>query len=456
LPAADGCGSGPVPAGPPFRVKAGLAAILTSLLRWFRFRRVAVNSPRATLPNGGEVGLFTGSRDFTRIKRDITAMQAAIREQGLDGWLLFDLHARNDVAAQLIGLGDMSRRFFVLVPAQGDPVAVIHGIEQAPWDNWPWQKKVYVGWQQLGTTLRDTLSGVKRVAMEYSPNAGVPANDLVPAGIVELVRSAGVEVVSSGDLVTRFYAIWSPEQVRSHYKAAAALAQVANATFHRLAQAVGKDERINEMQVRDWVVEDLQRHGVSFDADAIAATGLNAADPHYSPQNGGAVFKRGDLVLIDLWTKESDEMVYADQTWMGYLGNTVPQRAADVFAIIRDARDAAVDFLQKAWQEGRTPKGGEVDDVTRGVIERAGYGEYFIHRTGHSIDRAIHGMGPNIDNLETNETRLLIPGVGFSIEPGVYIKGDMGLRTEIDVYMSEKGPDVTTPKPQRDITALLA
>jgi Xaa-Pro aminopeptidase len=402
------------------------------------------------------VGLFTGSRDFTRIKRDITAMQAAIREQGLDGWLLFDLHARNDVAAQLIGLGDMSRRFFVLVPAQGDPVAVIHGIEQAPWDNWPWQKKVYVGWQQLGTTLRDTLSGVKRVAMEYSPNAGVPANDLVPAGIVELVRSAGVEVVSSGDLVTRFYAIWSPEQVRSHYKAAAALAQVANATFHRLAQAVGKDERINEMQVRDWVVEDLQRHGVSFDADAIAATGLNAADPHYSPQNGGAVFKRGDLVLIDLWTKESDEMVYADQTWMGYLGNTVPQRAADVFAIIRDARDAAVDFLQKAWQEGRTPKGGEVDDVTRGVIERAGYGEYFIHRTGHSIDRAIHGMGPNIDNLETNETRLLIPGVGFSIEPGVYIKGDMGLRTEIDVYMSEKGPDVTTPKPQRDITALLA
>ena len=402
------------------------------------------------------MGLFTGSRDFTRIRRDIDAMQSAVREQGLDGWLLFDLHARNDVAAQLIGLGDMSRRFFVLVPAHGEPIAVIHGIEQAPWDNWPWQKKVYVGWQQLGTTLRETLGGLKRVAMEYSPNAAVPANDLVPAGIVELVRSTGVEVVSSGDLVTRFYAIWSPEQVKSHYTAAAVLAQVANATFHKLAQAVGRNESINEMQVRDWVVEDLQRHGVSVDGDAIAATGLNAADPHYSPQNGGAVFKRGDLVLIDLWTKESDEMVFADQTWMGYLGKEVPKRAADVFAVIRDARDAAVDFLQKAWQEGRTPMGGEIDDVTRGVIDRAGFGEYFIHRTGHSIDRAVHGMGPNIDNLETNETRLLVPGVGFSIEPGIYMKGDMGLRTEIDVYMSEKGPDVTTPNPQRDIIALMA
>ncbi|HUF51455.1 MAG TPA: M24 family metallopeptidase [Longimicrobiales bacterium] len=401
------------------------------------------------------MALFTGSREFTRIRRDIDAMQAAVRAAGLDGWLLYDLHARNDVTTHLIGLGDMSRRFFVLVPAQGDPIAIIHGIEQAPWDQWPWQKRVYVGWQQLGTVLRETLGGLSRVAMEYSPMAAVPAMDLIPAGIVELVRSTGVDVVSSGDLVTRFYAIWTPEQLRSHHTAAAALAQVAHASFIRLARAVEDGERVTEVQVRAWVIDDLQAHGAAAGADAIAATGLNAADPHYSPQNGGAVFERGDLVLLDLWTKEAEDMVYADQTWMAYLGTDVPARAAALFAVIRDARDAAVEFVDRAWQEGRTLAGGAVDDVTRRVVSDAGYGDYFIHRTGHSIDRAVHGMGPNIDNLETNETRLLVPGVGFSIEPGIYISGDIGMRTEIDVYMGEGGPEVTTPRPQSEITALM-
>jgi Xaa-Pro dipeptidase len=274
--------------------------------------------------------------------------------------------------------------------------------------------------------------------------------------VVELVRSTGADVVSSGDLVTRFYSCWTPEQVRSHYTTAALIAQVAQAAFTRLARAVTAGERINEDLFRAWVLEDMEAHGVGVGADCIGATGLNAADPHYSPRAGGATFTRGDIVLLDLWSKQAEDMVYADQTWMAYLGPRVPDRAAQLFSVIRDARDAAVELLESAWREGRTLEGREVDDVTRRVVVEAGYGEWFIHRTGHSIDRAIHGMGPNIDNLETRETRRLIPGVGFSIEPGIYIPGEIGLRTEINVHIGADGPDVTTPDPQREIEALLA
>jgi Xaa-Pro dipeptidase len=400
--------------------------------------------------------MFTGSREFTRIRRDVAEIQAAVRAAGLDGWLLYDLHARNDVAAKLIGLGDMSRRFFVLVPAEGDPVAIIHGIEQAPWEQWPWRRRVYVGWQELGTALQDTLAGCRRVAMEYSPNAAVPAIDLVPGGIIELVRANGVEIVSSGDLVSRFYSCWTPEQLQAHYAASSALAQIAEGTFARLAHAVQHDESVNEAQMREWVLSDMDRHGVGVGADCIAATGLNAADPHYSPQNGGATFKRGDVVLLDLWSKQSEDAAYADQTWMAYLGAEVPDRAARLFAVIRDARDAAVEFLHKAWAEGRQLEGRHVDDVTRRVITDAGHGAFFIHRTGHSIDTATHGMGPNMDNLETHETRRIIPGVGFSIEPGLYMPGEIGMRTEINVYVGEHGPEVTTPSPQHDMQPLLA
>jgi Xaa-Pro dipeptidase len=400
--------------------------------------------------------MFSGSREFTQVRRDITEMQAAVRAAGLDGWLLYDLHARNDVAARLIGLGDLTRRFFVLIPAAGEPVAVIHGIEQAPWEQWPWRRRVYVGWQELSTTLRDTLRGLSRVAMEYSPNAAVPAIDLVPGGIIELVRSAGVEVVSSGDLVTRFYSCWTPDQVKSHLAASAVLARIAETTFTRLGQAVAHGERVNEQDMRAWVLADMVTHGVDVGADCIAATGLSAADPHYAPQSGGVTFKPGDLVLLDLWSRQSAEAVFADQTWMAYLGGDVPERAAKLFAVIRDARDAAVEFLQSAWSEGRTIEGRHVDDVTRRVITDAGYGAFFIHRTGHSIDRATHGMGPNMDNLETHETRRIIQGVGFSIEPGLYIRGEIGMRTEINVYVGEDGPVVTTPSPQHEIQPLLA
>lgn len=401
------------------------------------------------------MGGKAGPRDFVRIKAELAEMQAAIRAAQLGGWLLYDLHARNDVAANLVGMGDLSRRFFVLVPAEGEPVAVIHGIEQAPWDAWPWQKRVYVGWHELGSTLSETLAGVGTVAMEFSENSAVPAVDLIPAGIVELVRSVGVTVVSSGDLITRFYAVWSEAQLKSHRTGSAVLAQVAHTTFQRIAQAVSDGIPVSEVEARHWVLDELAQRGFGTGADTIVATGLNAADPHYAPQGGGAQFKRGDVILLDLWSKESEAMVYSDQTWMAYLGGSVPERAASLFAVIRDARDAAVEFLQAQWAAGNAIRGGEVDDVARNVVREAGYAEYFIHRTGHSIDRSTHGMGPNIDNYETHETRRIIPGVGFSIEPGIYIPGEIGLRTEINVYAGEGGIEVTTPDPQHEMLALL-
>lgn len=396
-----------------------------------------------------------GPSEFLRLKRDLIRIQEALRGAGLAGWLLYDLHARNAVTARLTELGDLSRRYFVMLPAQGDPHAIVHAIEEGPWANWPWTRERYVGWRQLEETLRTRLAG-QRLAMEISENDNVPAMDLVPSGVIELVRKCGAQVVSSGELVTRFHSCWSPEDLASHRRSSAILVQVAHATFQRIARAVAAGETVTETGAQSWVVDDLTARGAAVGAGCIVAGTLGAADPHYAPVGLGAPLRRGDLVLLDLWGKEREDSVYADQTWMAYLGPTVPERARDLFAIIRDARDAGVQFLKDAWQARRPVQGREVDDVTRGVITDRGYGDAFIHRTGHSIDQAIHGMGPNIDNLETHETRVLIPGVGFSIEPGIYLKGEIGLRTEIDVFMGNNGPEVTVPAPQTEILAALA
>ena len=390
---------------------------------------------------------------FVFLQRELGRIQDGLREAGLDGWLLYDLHARNSVSSRLTELGDMTRRYFVYLPAQGDPRAIVHGIEEGPWEHWPWQRQRYVGWRQLDDALKPLLQG-KRVAMEISESDAVPAMDLVPAGVLELIRGSGAEVVSSADLVTRFYSCWTDEELASHRRAAVVLSQVANATFVRIARALAAGEVVTENGAKQWVQEDLVARGVRVDGDCIVAGPLGAADPHYTPVGPGARIERGDTVLLDLWGKESEASVFADQTWMAYMGPTVPDRARELFEIIRDGRDAAVRFLEEAWAANRPVRGGEVDDITRGVIEQRGYGHAFIHRTGHSIDQSIHGMGPNIDNLETKDTRTLIPGCGFSIEPGIYLKGEIGLRTEINVFIGRDGPEVTTPGPQTEILAL--
>ncbi len=392
--------------------------------------------------------------DFGGLKARLEEIQAGLREQGLDGWLLYDLHARNPVAGKLTGVGDLTRRYFVLVPASGDPTVLMHGIETTPWEPWPWQKQTYVSWKSLDERLAELIGG-RKVAVEIMENDAVPAVDMIPAGVADLLRKAGAELRPSADLITRFYARWTADGLASHERAAKILAEVARATFERAAEAVGAGREVTEGELHQWLLGQLSDRGAGVGPDAIVANGVNAANPHYENGPGGAVLEKGDVLLIDLWARESDSAVYADQTWMGYLGATVPDEVQGYWEAIRDGRDAAVEFLHEEWSAGRVIQGWQVDDVTRAVIRDRGWDRYFIHRTGHSIDQDVHGMGPNIDNLETHETRKLIPGVGFSIEPGIYVPGTVGLRTEIDVFMSEHGPRVTTPEPQAQIFTLL-
>lgn len=391
---------------------------------------------------------------FGRLRALLPEIQEALVELGLDGWLLYDLRGRNLVTSGLSGLGVLSRRYFIWIPAKGEPVAIIHGIETGPWAGWPWAERRYVAWRELDAVLAEVLAGAERVAMEVMPRDAVPVVDLVPVGVVELVESAGPEVVSSGELITRFYSRWSPEGLESHLRAAETLAGVAREALEWLAAEVRADRAPTEAGLRARVLELLAERGCGAGADCHAANGINAADPHYAPVGEGATFRAGDVVLLDLWAKEADHLIYADQTWMAYLGERAPERVEEVWAAVRDARDAAVEFLRERWKEGKPVQGFEVDDVSRAVIEERGFGAAFIHRTGHSIDVSTHGMGPNLDNLETQELRHLIPGVGFSIEPGIYLPGELGVRSEINVYIGPEGPVVTPREIQAELWLL--
>jgi Xaa-Pro dipeptidase len=384
----------------------------------------------------------------------VAAVRAALADAGVDGWLLFEFHGQNPIAAALTGLGWNTRRSFVLVPREGDPVALVHAIEGSSWRHWPWEKRRYAGWRQMEEELVRLLDGVGRVAMEVSPRSAVPTLDRVPSGIVELVRGCGVEVVGSGDLVSTFHARWTMEQLAGHRRSAALLQEVARSAFRRAAEAVEAGTPLTEGGLSRWILETLARSGHAVETDCIVAIGPRAADPHYQPAGDGEPIGRGDVLLIDLWGKPSDDAVPADQTWMAILDSTVPDRVQRVWEAVRDARDGALVFLRERHAAGSEVRGYEVDDVAREVIRGRGFGDFFVHRTGHSIDRGLHGSGPNLDNLETRDDRRLVHGVGFSVEPGIYLPGELGVRTEVDVHWSAAGPEVTTPDPQREIFRL--
>jgi Xaa-Pro aminopeptidase len=345
----------------------------------------------------------------------------------------------------------------VWIPTEGRPVAITHRIEQQPWTGWIGDNWPYSSWRELDSRLGQLLSGNPRVAMEYAPGDAVPYVDKVPAGVIEMIRATGAEPVTSGDLVSAFYARWSDEGLASHRRAAQHVYEVAHEAFRRIAAAVREGRGVGEWEVRSWIIGEFARRGITVGGDAIVAVNANAANPHYAPSaDHHAEIRRDDLVLIDLWGKEDEGAIYADQTWMGYVGDSVPERLEEIFAAVRDARLAAMDLIRRRSEAGEDVAGWEADDASRNVIEGRGWGEHFIHRTGHSIDRELHGSGPNIDNLESRDTRRLIQGVGFSIEPGIYLAGDVGFRSEVDVYMGPDGPEVTTPEPQTAVYALLS
>ncbi|HEX2077038.1 MAG TPA: M24 family metallopeptidase [Longimicrobium sp.] len=387
----------------------------------------------------------------------VARIREELRAHGVDGWLLFNFHGANAVANHLLGLPALTRRYFVWIPVEGRPVVVSHRIEQQPWSTWIGENWPYASWRELESRLAQLLAGNPRVAMEYAPGDAVPYVDRVPAGVIEMVRAAGAEPVTSGDLVSAFYSRWTPEGEASHRRAGRHVYEVAHEGFRRAAAAVRDGRALTEWDLRCWIRDELLRRGLTVGGDAIVAVNANAANPHYAPgADHHAPIRAGDLLLIDLWGKEDDAAVYADQTWMGFLGEAVPDRLAEIFAAVKDAQQAAIALIRRRWEAGEAVAGWEADDASRNVIRERGWSEYFISRTGHSIDRELHGSGPNIDNLESKDTRRLIQGIAFSVEPGIYLPGDMGFRSEVNVFMSPEGPEVTTPEPQAAVYALLS
>jgi Xaa-Pro dipeptidase len=383
----------------------------------------------------------------------LTAVQDALAKADADGWLLYDFRGLNPIAHAMLRLeGMVSRRVFAWVPRTGTPVAITHAIEQGPWSRWPreWERCVYASWRSLDEELARLVRG-KRVMMEYSPGDAVPVVDRVPAGVIEMVRAAGATVVTSADLVSRFFAVWDDAQLSSHRRTAEQLARIAREAMAYAGALVHRGTAITEHELMVRIRTEFDRLRLATDHGPNVSAGANGANPHYEPSPATPrVLRDGDVLLIDLWAMEAGGM-WADQTWMASIG-APSSRVVDVWNVVRDARDATIALLRLRIEAGQAVRGAEADDAARGVVEAAGFGAHFTHRTGHSIDaRNLHGSGPNLDNLETREERVLIPGVGFSIEPGIYLPGEFGVRTEVNAYVGARELIVTPVEIQREL-----
>jgi Xaa-Pro dipeptidase len=389
---------------------------------------------------------------------DIKSIQAELRAAGIDGWLFYDFRGRDPIANRILGLGAAlsTRRWFYLVPARGTPRKLVHGIESRALDALPGTKTIYSAREQLQAGLRKLLAGAGTVAMQYSPRNAIPYVSLVDAGTVELVRSHGARVVSSADLVQQFEARWSAAQLASHRAAGRVIDRLIPQAFARAADFVRRGKRLSEYDLQQWMLERFAAGGLTTEDGPIVAVGPNSGDPHYEPRpRSSRPIRAGELLLLDVWGKlKRPGSVYYDVTWTGFLGTAVPRKLARIFGIVREARDAALHAADHALRQGRIIQGWQVDRAARSVIERAGYARYFLHRTGHSIGESVHGNGANMDSLETRDTRRLVPHTCFSVEPGIYLK-EFGIRSEINVYVSERSAAATGPV-QTELAPLLA
>ena len=381
---------------------------------------------------------------------DIAAVQRALRADGLDGWLLYDFHGSNPIARRVTGLNDAAklttRRWYYLIPVDGPPRALVHEIERDRLDHLPGGTTRYARHGELDTGLRALLRGCATVAMEFSPGCAIPYVSRVDAGTVDAIRAHGVEVRSSGDLVQRFEAIWDAAALESHEAASRALYAIKDQAFDLVTQRMRGGALITEFEVQDAMAGWFEDAGLISDSRPVVAAQENAGDPHYLPTRARhLVIAPNSVLLLDLWGKlTTPGAVYADITWVGYTGTVVPARYADVFAVICEGRDAAVSLLQRAAREGRELRGWEVDRAARDRIAGAGFGDRFVHRTGHSLGEEVHGNGVHLDDFETHDERRLLPGSGVTVEPGVYFE-DFGLRTEINVHVGPGAATVTGP-----------
>jgi Xaa-Pro dipeptidase len=374
-------------------------------------------------------------------------IQAALRSRGIDAWLFYDHHHRDPIAYRVLGLPAtlfVTRRWFYLIPAEGEPQKLNHRIEAGHLDPVPGTKRVYSSYQELADHLKAMLKPYRTVAMQYSPNNMVPYIGLVDAGTIELVRSFGVEVVTSGDLVAQFEAVWTPEQVESHFAAQRAIDAITEAAFKEIGRRV-RNGGTHEFEIQQWIEEAFRREDLTDEDDPpIVAVNAHSGNPHYGPTaDHSAPIQEGDFVLLDIWAKKNiPNAVYYDITWTGFVGKAPSDRQREIFQVVTGARDVGVRTVQDALKAGRRICGWEVDAATRDYITKAGFGQYFVHRTGHSIGTSVHANGANMDNLETKDEREIVPNSCFSVEPGIYLP-EFGVRSEVNVLVRERNAEVT-------------
>lgn len=392
---------------------------------------------------------------------DLARIQAALAEQNLDAWLLYDFRGSNILARRVVDLAPDqmgSRRFFYCIPREGEPIKLVHRIESGALDHLPGSKIVYLKWQALEAGIRSLLNGRRRVAMEYSPGVSNPYISRVDGGTIEFVRSCGVEIVPSGDLIQSFEATWDDEQWKSHQEAAVHTNSAYEVAWKLIADQVRSRGYSDEVEVQQAIMDHFHRNGLTTYHPPIVGVGPHSGDPHYETGGAGNTqIREGDFVLVDLWAKcDRPRSVYSDLTRTGFVGTTVPETYTKIFKIVAAARDAAIKTVKDAYAADRPLRGWEVDDACRRVIDDAGYGEYFVHRTGHSIGQEVHGNGANMDNLETREERLVMRNTCFSVEPGIYLP-EFGVRSEINVFIDSQGTvHVTGGELQTAIVPILA
>src|SRR5258708_7406611 len=377
---------------------------------------------------------------------DLAAIQSGLRERNLDAWLFYDHHHRDPIAYRLLGLPSdlmVTRRWFYLIPAAGEPQKLVHKIESGHLDSLPGKKIPYAARQELFDGLKRMLASHRDLAMQYSPNNAVFTISLVDAGTVELIRGLGKNVVSSGDLIAQFEATWTEDQIKTHFAARDSIDAITTAAFHEIGRRV-RNGATNEFEIQKWILEAFRREDLIADDPPVVAVNANCSNPHYSPSEASAApIREGDFVLLDIWGKKNTpRAVYYDITWTGFVGKTPSDQMQYVFRTVRDARDAGANFVIQAIAAGEKIAGWHVDNVVRGAIKKAGFGDYFVHRTGHSIVTDVHANGANMHDLEIHDDRQILPNSCFSIEPGVYLP-EFGVRNEINMLVLAASAEVT-------------
>jgi Xaa-Pro aminopeptidase len=390
----------------------------------------------------------------------IESIQKALQQDKLDGWLFYSFRGSDPIAENILRLDHAkftTRRWFYFVPATGTPQKIVHAIETGSLDSLPGDKHVYLPWQQLHELLRQALGGAKKIAMQYSPMNAIPYISRVDAGTLELIRSFGVEVVTSADLVQVFEAVWTAEQLETHLYAAKHMRQIVDEIVKEVRRRVTDNVPVNEVEIQNFLLQQYEQRDLMAAHPPIVAINPHSADPHFAPNlEDNLPMKKGDFLLVDMWSKRKvSHAVYDDITWTFFIGESVPAEHQKIFTVVREGRDAAIRALQSRYPSGEVLYGWQIDDEARKSITNAGYGEFFLHRTGHSIHEEVHGNGANIDNLETQDSRRLMARTCFSIEPGVYLKGTFGVRSEVNMYLSDKEAVVTGLPTQAEVVPIL-